>query len=343
MATTTVTVEPHAFTDWTSRDHIGQSATGYLLGRKVTVLGAPGSVGEVNLHGEHTDFHWPVFTPSLPSSDSVGLISKRDDSQFEIKLEGEVQEVVLHLGSLASVLTFDEPRTTVTKVSGDEHFQVEGNVVTGQENTPGRPTDSNGTIRVSKSATFSSVKFKLRKNYSSDLPDDGVYLQIGRMVEFADWTVRENDQTAVGKLRGQRVKAVGRLNEVNLNGEHRDFHWPFFTPSLSTSDTVGLESTRDESEFTIDFGVEVQDVIFHLGSLGSTMTFDPGTTVTKVTGDDGFDAPGRNVVTGLARNGTPSDSNGTVCVSRPRPFKSIKFRLRYGGERADGVYLQIGR
>ncbi|HET6358449.1 hypothetical protein, partial [Streptomyces sp.] len=175
MATVMTTTDPHAFVDWTSRES-DRMAIGTLLGRTVKVTGlSENSVGEVNINGEHTDFHWPVFTPSLSTSDSVSLISKTADTEFKIELGVEVREVVLHLGSLASTLTFIEPGTTVTKVSGDEHFEVlPPNVVQGQENTAGRPTDSNGTVRVTKSEPFRELKFKLKKNYAAELPDDGV-------------------------------------------------------------------------------------------------------------------------------------------------------------------------
>ncbi|WP_327348943.1 hypothetical protein [Streptomyces europaeiscabiei] len=354
MATVTTRTDPHAFVDWTSRDS-DRMAIGTLLGRTVKITGqSANSVGEVNTNGEHTDFHWPVFTPSLSTSDSVSLISKTADTEFTIDLGIKVREVVLHLGSLASIVTFFEQGTTVTEVSGDEHFEVlPPNVVQGQENTPGRPTDSNGTVRVTKSDPFSALKFKLRKNYAAEAPDDGVYLQIGRIVRFADWTSRESNKKAVGVLLGQTVKITGQsansVGEVNTNGQHTDFQWPVYTPSLPTSDSVELISKTADTEFTIDLGNEkVGEVFLHLGSLASIVTFfEQGTTVTEVSGDEHFEVRQLNVVQGQENTpGRPTDSNGTVRVTKSDPFSALKFKLRknYAAEAPDdGVYLQIGR
>ncbi|MDQ0710766.1 hypothetical protein QFZ55_000218 [Streptomyces luteogriseus] len=352
MATVTTTTDPHAFVDWTSRES-DRMAIGTLLGRTVTITGqSENSVGEVNTNREHTDFHWPAFTPSLSTSDSVGLIGKTADTEFTIELGTKVREVVLHLGSLASTLTL-APDATVTRVSGDDRFEVfPPNVVRGWENTPGQPTDSNGTVLVTKSEPFSALTFKLKKNYAAELPDDGVYLQIGRIVRFADWTSRESNKKAVGTLLGRTVKITGQfansVGEVNINGQHTDFHWPAFTPSLSTSDSVELIGKTADTEFTIDLGTEVREVFLHLGSLASTVTFfEPGTTVTEVSGDEHFEVRQLNVVQGQENTaGRPTDSNGTVRVTKSEPFRELKFKLkkRYAAELPDdGVYLQIGR
>jgi hypothetical protein len=345
---TVMTAEPHAFVDWTSSES-GKKAIGNLLGRKVTVTGrSPNSVREVNVNGEHTDFQWPVFTPSLPHSDSVELVSRSTESEFTLDLGAEVEEFVLHLGSLASTLTFIDRGTTVTKVSGDVEFQI----LPGRDGVKGalkgdaRPTDANGTVRVRKSPAFSSIKFKLKKNPEVELQDDGVYLQVGRTVRFVDWTIRENEQTVAGNLNGQRVTVTGHLTEVLLNGEHQGFGTSSFTPSLPFSDSVGLVSLHTESEFTADLGAEVQEVFLHLGSFGSIMTFDPDTIVTEVSGDEGFHVPQPNEVTGEAKNGPPTDSNGTIRVTKPQRFRSLRFKLKLDPEAVatqDGIYLQIGR
>jgi hypothetical protein len=345
---TVMTAEPHAFVDWTSSES-GKKAIGKLLGRKVTVTGrSPNSVREVNVNGEHSDFQWPVFTPSLGTrSDSVELVSRATESEFTIDLGAEVEEFVLHLGSLASTLTFIDPGTTVTKVSGDMEFQVLPglNGVKGALKSDARPTDANGTVRVRQSGAFSSIKFKLKKNPEVELQDDGVYLQVGRIVKFVDWTIRENEQTVAGNLHGQRVTVTGHLTEVLLNGEHQGFGTSSFTPSLPFSDSVGLVSLHTESEFTADLGDEVREVFLHLGSFGSIMTFDPDTIVTEVSGDEGFHVPQPNVVTGVAKNGPPTDSNGTIRVSKPQHFRSLRFKLQMSSNQGeqDGVYLQIGR
>jgi hypothetical protein len=168
--------EGQVFVDWTSRDS-DRKATGKLGGRTVTVTGLTGTLGAVDINGEHTEFVAPLFTPELPASDSVELRSRKDDTEFKIDFGGKVQDAIFHLGSLASIVTFEEG-TTITRISGDADFKVpQSNTVTGKFKE-GPPTDSNGTIHVSKSAPFSSITFKLRLNY--DGTEEGVYLQFGR-------------------------------------------------------------------------------------------------------------------------------------------------------------------
>jgi hypothetical protein len=169
--------------DWTSRDS-DRMATGRLGGRKVTITGPSGpspSVGQVNTNNEHTNFGTAsVFTPPLPTSDAVELRSRREEQEFIVQFETEVQDIIFDLSSLGSIMTFPEPGTTVTKVSGDERLTLQGaTVVTGQQFN-GPPSDGNGTLRVSKSAPFKTVKFKVKTAADSVSPDDGIHLQIGR-------------------------------------------------------------------------------------------------------------------------------------------------------------------
>ncbi|MEV0027110.1 hypothetical protein AB0H45_33945 [Streptomyces atroolivaceus] len=167
---------------------------------------------------------------------------------------------------------------------------------------------------------------------------------------FAEWTSREGSVKAVGKLGDRNVSVTGPtggITEVNTNGEYPYFGNPsVFIPPLAASDTVGLVSKPTDSEFTVNFGSPVQDAIFHLGSLASIMTFEAGTTVTRVSGDENFkvQAPRNDVVTGLPKDAQPTDSNGTIRVSKSAPFSSIKFKLRlnFTGQE-ESMYLQIGR
>ncbi|MCX4907577.1 hypothetical protein [Streptomyces sp. NBC_00878] len=335
--------EAQVFVDWTSRDS-DQKATGKLGGRTVTVTGLTGTLGAVDINGEHTEFGTTLYTPQLPTSDSVELRSRKDDTEFKIDFGAKVQDAILHLGSLASTMTF-EAGTTITRISGDADFKVpQNNTVTGKFKE-GPPTDSNGTIHISKSDPFSSITFKLRLNY--DGTEEGVYLQFGRTVEFVDWTSRDNDRKATGKLGGRTVTVTGltgTLGAVDINGEHTEFGTTLYTPQLPTSDSVELRSRKDDTEFKIDFGAKVQDAILHLGSLASTMTFEAGTTITRISGDADFKVPQNNTVTGKFKEGPPTDSNGTIHISKSEPFRSITFKLKlnYDGTE-EGVYLQFGR
>lgn len=130
---------------------------------------------------------------------------------------------------------------------------------------------------------------------------------------FADWTFR-NGNVVMGTLDGASVRLSGRLGTVVLDGSNPEFSSPVFTPPLPASDLIEVVSTPDNNEFTVDFGgAVVQDPVFHLGSLGSilTFTFPVDTLVTRLSGDD-------------------EEADGG-----PRDFK-------VGGSGVDGVSLQIG-
>ncbi|MFD5734589.1 hypothetical protein ACFWIY_17385 [Streptomyces sioyaensis] len=345
--------------DWTSRDS-DRMATGRLDGRKVTITGPSGpspSVGQVNTNNEHHNFGTAgVFTPPLPMSDAVELRSRRDEQEFIVQFETEVQDIVFDLSSLGSIMTFPEPGTTVTKVSSDERLTLQGTtVVTGQQFN-GPPSDGNGTLRISKSAPFTTVKFRVKTAADSVSPDDGIHLQIGRTTqfEFVDWTSRDSDRMATGRLDGRKVTITGpsgpspSVGQVNTNNEHHNFGTAgVFTPPLPMSDAVELRSRRDEQEFIVQFETEVQDIVFDLSSLGSIMTFpEPGTTVTKVSSDERLTLQGTTVVTGQQFNGPPSDGNGTLRISKSAPFTTVKFRVKTAADSVspdDGIHLQIGR
>ncbi|MFI9076701.1 hypothetical protein ACIGW8_09395 [Streptomyces sioyaensis] len=93
-----------------------------------------------------------------------------------------------------------------------------------------------------------------------------------------------------------------------------------------------------------------QDPVFHLGSLGSTVPFPPGTTVTRLSGDDTEDQRKFTVEdhTVIGRpfqppGAEPTDSSGSIRL--PGQFSSIAFQVKpnfTGGSGKDGVHLQVG-
>lgn len=155
----------------------------------------------------------------------------------------------------------------------------------------------------------------------------------------------------MSKLDGAALTLSGLLSEVILDGSTPDFSSPVFTPPLPNSDRIEIVSTPANNEFTVDFrGAIVQDPVLHLGSLGSTVTFPPGTTVTRLSGDDTEDqrkfTVKDNTVIGrpFQPPGTePTDSSGSIRL--PGRFSSITFQLKpnfTGGSGNDGVHLQVG-
>lgn len=96
------------------------------------------------------------------ATNSFGLYSTAEGIQFTadgsstrtytISFSSAVSGVVMHLGSLASAITFDR---SITKLSGQPIFVVNGNSVTGATVNSGPYSDANGSIALGDLQTFS--------------------------------------------------------------------------------------------------------------------------------------------------------------------------------------------
>ncbi|MFE2492106.1 hypothetical protein ACFXGR_54980 [Streptomyces mirabilis] len=168
-------------------------------------------------------------------------------------------------------------------------------------------------------------------------------------IQFVHWTSADANG-ASGTLHGGEVTLSGPMGTAFfLHDDFRNFANAAFTPQLAETGMVEIAGGRGHS-FTLSFGVAIQDPIFHLGSLGSVLTFPTGTAVTRLSGDDGFVVAG-NVVTGTAANPVPgpdgtmglSDSNGSIQLTGA--FATVTFTLVPNfadGSIPDGVFLQVG-
>ena len=144
---------------------------------------------------------------------------------------------------------------------------------------------------------------------------------------------------ATGSWSGASVGLVGPMGTAFfLHDDYPNFNGPAFTPQLPATGMVEIVGGAGHA-FTLSFGVPVQNPVMMLGSLASVMTFPSGTSVTRVSGDSGFQAA-NGVVTGTLGS---SDSNGTVRLNGT--FSSISFTLVpnfAGGSGVDGVFFQVG-
>ena len=114
------------------------------------------------------------------------------------------------------------------------------------------------------------------------------------------------------------------------------FNRPDFTPPLPMSDAIQFIGASGY-QYTLAFGAPVKDPVLHLGSLASTLTFPPGTTITRVSGDAEFGVSGNTVIGGL--DAPTDDANGTVRLTGT--FTSIPFTTTFAG--SDGIFIQAGR
>jgi hypothetical protein len=158
--------------DWTS------STTGKLgsISISISTVGTPplsdsslfgGSVVSRIFSSGH--FAGPV---SLVKTIEVYGKSQQVANTYTVTFSAPVTDVRVHLGSLASVVTFNQP---VTRLSGQSSFRVTGSTVTGAVDNSDSLTDSNGTIGLS--GTLNSFSFT-----TVGLPNvglaDGIAMQI---------------------------------------------------------------------------------------------------------------------------------------------------------------------
>jgi len=155
---------------------------------------------------------------------------------------------------------------------------------------------------------------------------------------FVHWAAA-GPSGATGTLSGASVTLAGPMGTAfYLHDDYPNFNWSAFTPQLPATGMVEIVGGAGHT-FTLTFGAPVQNPVMMLGSLGSIMTFPSGTSLTRVSGDSGFQTNGR-VVTGTTG---PTDSNGTIRLNGT--FTSITFTLVpnfTGGNGLDGVFLQVG-
>lgn len=167
------------FTDWTSIDSTTtETALGTLSGVGSVTLTGGDLTGAVT-DGSSTIFNFPAFfSPSLPTSDWVGILSTPTSDTFTFTFGSAVTDPLIHIMSLATTLTFDAGVTSITKISGSAELLVSGQDVTGGVlNTPppGSPgPDRHGTIRLD--GTFTSFSFD---TLFATSPGDGIVFQVG--------------------------------------------------------------------------------------------------------------------------------------------------------------------
>jgi hypothetical protein len=161
--------EEPVFVDWMAAD--SQVAFGQLFGRPVAFVGDLGKGGAV-VDGTSPLYDSPAFTPPLTNSDTA-YMNARQDNEFTLLLGGVVRDLVMHLASFGSRLTFTSGQLPL-RISGDESFAVDGPAVIGS--TDGS-TDANGTIQIP--GLFSVLKFSLNYPGAGSGSPDGIYLQVG--------------------------------------------------------------------------------------------------------------------------------------------------------------------
>ena len=161
---------------------------------------------------------------------------------------------------------------------------------------------------------------------------------------FADWTSVANN-VATGTLLGDSITLSGShvsdSPASTVTGSSALFSDPEFTPGLPTSDAIEIRGNSPAFTYTLQFGAPVQNPIVDFGSLGSTLQFAAGASITRVSGTSGFTVSG-STITGAPDSAVDAsgenDSHGTVMFNgtvQTITFTAISPVL-------DGVYIQVG-
>ena len=112
------------------------------------------------LDGSSILFNDPVFTPSLPQSDYLELITDifplfLPSTNYVITFSSPVQDPVIHLSSVMNKVGF--PELTVSRLSGDAGFAVERDTVWASWGPGGPDSQGDGTIQLL--GTFTNINF----------------------------------------------------------------------------------------------------------------------------------------------------------------------------------------
>jgi len=154
------------FVDWTSVNTATDVALGSVGPVGVTLTGTVINGGVVN--GTSTFFASPaLFTPAIPSGDSIELGSVPSTSTFTITFAQAVVDPIVHLADFSSTAVF--PGLTPIKISGNSFLTVTGDTVTAPP-TGGAQTGA-GTLQFL--GIFNAIGF------TATSATEGFYIQVG--------------------------------------------------------------------------------------------------------------------------------------------------------------------
>jgi len=159
------------FVKWTSIDVGSDSAQGVLGPVHVTLTGGDITFGNT---GGGTAFNYSLFCPPLSSSGFVEFVGTNPSYSYTISFGSPIQDPILHIASLASVLTFSG--VTLTKLCGQDNFTVSGGTVTGAFVNGPNPNDANGTVRVN--GLVSTLSFTAYWEGAAGFTRDGIDIQV---------------------------------------------------------------------------------------------------------------------------------------------------------------------
>jgi hypothetical protein len=164
----------------------------------------------------------------------------------------------------------------------------------------------------------------------------------GVVCGYVDWTAIDAGFSATGTLGSTSVTLAGAEVTSNavIDGGSTEFsNASLYVPPIASGDLLDIHGTSQPASYTLTFGAPVSGVKLYLRSFASVATFPNGTTLTKISGDDGGFTADANVVSGVLDDTTAPgyDRNGIIGVSGT--VTTMTFTVEYPG--TDGIYVQI--
>ena len=164
-----VLAETLTFIDWEAADPGG--ATGALHDGAVTLTGPMGTA--FYFHNTSQTSTRPVHPATRGHRHGRDQLHA-DRLQFSLEFQTPIQDPVLHLKSLGSIVTFD-PGIQISRLSGSPGFQNTGSTVTGDDSID--PDESAGTVRLL--GQFTHITFTTTPSSAFPGIPDGIFLLCG--------------------------------------------------------------------------------------------------------------------------------------------------------------------
>lgn len=165
------------FTTWTSVDLPNDTATGSLGAVTITLAGTGANPVDLSFYEANSNrFTSGAFSVPVADVDALEFRgSLAPARQLTLSFSSPVLNPIVHLASVASVITFTGGVSSITRVPGilgnNTNFSVSGLIVSAADNL----TDSDGTIRLD--GLVSAVTFTTE--LTAPFTVDGMFLQIG--------------------------------------------------------------------------------------------------------------------------------------------------------------------
>lgn len=145
------------YADWTPSGDFFNVA-GNIDGVGVTIS-SPTQNGYVAADENYSGFSNPhIYSTTLDNTDAIGSFGTSGGADYVFDFDGVIENPIIYLASLASVLEFD-PEVSINKISGGSRLEVINNQVIGYLDTTVDIPNTDGNAIIQLNGSFSSISF----------------------------------------------------------------------------------------------------------------------------------------------------------------------------------------